>query len=78
MPDHESAVQAWLDSPDTLREIEVALKKVPNISYQQAVMLALGVEILASLNVYGTDEPCEECQREAEEQDDDGEPWKGR
>ena len=75
MTEHESAVQAWLDHPATVAEVEVVKKKIPMVSQYQAVMLALGVQILAALEVYGTEvEPPEEFP----DPNDDDEPWRIR
>lgn len=71
-PQYESAVQAWLDQDDTIREVAMVQKKIPHVSQYQAVMLALGVQILAALEVYGAEEPPPQEFPESE----DNEPWK--
>ena len=74
-PQYESAVQAWLDHPATVQEVAMVRKKVPDVSQYQAILLALGVQILAALEVYGTEvEPPEEFP----DPNDDDEPWRIR
>lgn len=87
MPDErESAVAAWLDDPSTRREIAIAQSRLALLQYDpnrpqsvpifQAVMLALGVELLASLDIYGGGpQPMDEPD---EDDDDDNESWRRR
>lgn len=57
-PEHESAFAAWYSSPETKREMTVISSCFynepgsPTLTLYQTVMLALQMEILASLNVY--------------------------
>jgi hypothetical protein len=78
MPD-DSVIQAWWDHPGTIAEIAMAHKKIPDLSIYQAAMFALGVQILAAIELTPTIDPCEcdDCQRKAMlEDEDDDEPWK--
>lgn len=55
MPDDvESAVAAWLDQVSVQREIQIAKKRLARMggNPDHAVWLALGIEILAALNIY--------------------------
>jgi hypothetical protein len=69
----ESAVASWLDDATTKRELTIARRKLASLGYDpsHAWMLALGIEILSSLNIYSDPEP------EPEDFPDRGadEPW---
>lgn len=76
--DTESAVAAWLDAKETKREIKVAHKRLLAMqSTLDPILLAMLVEILAALNVYGSPDP-EPGDPEDLLLDDgeDDEPWK--
>jgi hypothetical protein len=79
MPD-DSVIQAWWDHPGTIAEIAMAHKKIEGLSIYQAAMFALGVQILAAIELTPTMDPCEcdDCQRKAMLEDEDDEPWKGK
>ena len=91
--DPTTTVESWLTRPGTKAEIEAAkahFKKynpscggrvVDEITDFQATMFALGIEILAALEMYGGDEPTPEeefVDLPIEDEDDDDEPWRGR
>ena len=75
--DHESAVAAWLDSPETKRELSILYDRFPTWSDFQRIQIALSMEILVSLNLY-TDERDADVDITIIKPDDDDppEPWK--
>lgn len=68
----ESATAAWLDNASTKREIEIIAQRYPEFTRWNCVMLALQIEILAGLNIYGVYEGPDEVE---EEEDETDEPW---
>lgn len=74
----ESAVAAWLDDAGTQREVAIARKRLALLGGDpsHAWVLALLIEILANLNVYGDPtNPDGEAVIEFPDEDDDMEPW---
>lgn len=51
--EHESAVAAWLDSPETQRELQILGDRFPDWTEQQRIQLVMSMEILVSLDLYG-------------------------
>ena len=75
---HESAAAAWLDQPETQREVEVVMRRFPEASRWDATRFALLIEILASLSVYGGPNvgSSEDVGETDFEDDGEEEPWK--
>jgi hypothetical protein len=67
--EHESAVAAWLDNPQTQREVAIIRKRFPTWRDYEVYSFALQIETLASLDVYEiVDLPPDDPP--------DNEPWK--
>jgi hypothetical protein len=76
MPDEtESAVAAWLEHADTRREMEIIKNRFPRWSDYQVTTMALMMELVVALNIYGS--PTTEKLIEIEDEDDPPEPWRG-
>jgi hypothetical protein len=84
MPDeHESAFAAWLDLPETRREMEVIKSRLSRYgeipSLFEVLQIALSMEMLVSLNVYGDRDEADlviELPPKPPDDDDEPEPWK--
>jgi hypothetical protein len=75
--EHESAVAAWLDSPETLRELAILRDRFPEWTEFQRTQIALSMEILAALNVYeGEPDITIEINKPAEDEIDEADRWK--
>ena len=75
--EHESAVAAWLDSPETKRELDIMRERFPNWTEFQRVQIALSMEILTALDVYGSETiTLAEIPPPPPPDDDPPEPWK--
>jgi hypothetical protein len=74
MDESESAVAAWLDDAGTKRELTIARRRLAQLGCDpaHAWLLALGIEILANLNIYG--EP--ENRTDFPDEDDEDDVWK--
>jgi hypothetical protein len=66
--EHESAIAAWLDSPATMREISILLRRFPQWSQYEVYSFALQMEMLVALDTYE--------MPEIPPPDDDPEPWR--
>ena len=79
MPDErESAVAAWLDNASTKKEIAIARQRLAKMgSGADAVLFALGIEILAALEIYGCDTETD-ADSPYSDLDDDDLPWRSR
>lgn len=73
MADEYSAVEAWLDCNSTAREILIVQKRFPDISFYQAAMFALAIEILANLETQPT---LWSVEGEEDSDPEDDEPWR--
>jgi hypothetical protein len=83
VPDeHESAAGAWLDHPDTQREVAIIQSRFPYWSPFQHYIFALGIEMLANLNVYGGPTEILDLTTDPDklldmvDPDDEDEPWR--
>ena len=71
MPDeHESAAAAWLDLPETKREMEIVRKRYPAWSSYEVASFVLSITMLTALDVYEIDIPVDP--------EDDDPPWRPR
>ena len=52
-PEHESAIAAWLESPDTRREMKVLHDRFPRWNEYEITTVTLLVELMVALNIYG-------------------------
>jgi hypothetical protein len=66
--EHESAVAAWLDNPQTQREVAIIRKRFPEWKDYEVYSFALSMETLVALDVYEIIEP--------PDGDPPDEPWK--
>jgi hypothetical protein len=85
--EHESAVAAWLDDPDTRRELQIIGDRFPRWDEYQRTTFCLLMEMMIALNVYGgpaedvtvidtTVDPDELLGLLDPDDDDEGEGWK--
>jgi hypothetical protein len=83
MPDEtESAVAAWLEHADTRREMQIIQSRFPKWNDYQVTTMALMMELVVALNIYGSPSQVEltatdEKLLDLEDDDDDKEPWRG-
>ena len=75
---------AWLENPDTLREMKVIHDRFPRWSEYQVTTFALMVEMMVALNIYGGGSPVDDTadpqtllEFSAEDEDEEDEPWRG-
>jgi hypothetical protein len=79
MPDEtESAVAAWLDHADTRREMQIIKDRFPRWSDYQVTTMALMMELVVALNIYGSPTATTETLIELPDDDEDDEPWRGK
>jgi hypothetical protein len=78
--EHESAVAAWLDHADTRREMDIIKDRFPNWNEYQVTTMALMMELVVALNIYGTPTLVETTADPDELleilEDDEDEEWK--
>lgn len=77
--EHESAFAAWLDSPETKREMDIIRRRLDyDISEYEAIQLALQMEILVAMNVYRDEESdiTIEINKPPEDEIDPADRWK--
>jgi hypothetical protein len=84
MPDHEheSAVAAWLDHADTRREMQIIASRFPRWNDYQVTTMALMMELVVALNIYGSptlteiDPNPDKPTSDLFDDDDPPEPWR--
>ena len=82
--EHESAVAAWLDNADTKREFKIIQDRFPRWNEYEVTTMALLMEIVVALNVYGSGVDVDVVDMTADpdklmeylEDDEPEEPWK--
>jgi hypothetical protein len=80
-PEHESAVAAWLDNEDTRREMKIISQRFPRWNEYQVTTMALMMELVVALNIYGGTISVVEAEDPGPEKpdwlgDDDEEEWR--
>lgn len=78
LPDErESAFAVWYEDLATKREMEIVSRKIPGLTEFQRIVLALQMQILVAVNVYGDDDlPGPITGSGQTGGDDEDEPWK--
>jgi hypothetical protein len=54
--EHESAAAAWLDLPETQREIAIVQRRFKDWSSYEVAQFVLSMQMLVALEVYGSEE----------------------
>jgi hypothetical protein len=77
----ESAAAAWLDHADTRREIQIIKDRFPRWNDYQVTTMALMMELVVALNIYGSPTGTVELRELPKDDDDedgtiDSEPWR--
>ena len=72
----ESAVEAWLEHPGTMRDIDFVMRYfTPPPTAFQAAQFVMSVHMLAAMEMYGSDDVPEDPEPLFPDEADD-EPWK--
>jgi hypothetical protein len=72
MPDEtESAVAAWLEHADTRREMQIIQSRFPKWNDYQVTTMALMMELVVALNIYGSPTLTELPKDDDEDDDED-------